>query len=159
MSEVGSFLGVHWKGDLSWNTDADRQILISERQWMALVKCCQAAQEASCGTIPAIPVVSWLVGLAHASQSLASMFPLEQRPPVVRRYTRRHPSRTAEAHKHQIESETDFVPPQSVNSLLNIQTSSSSSVLADGESGDSVAADPRNDATPDPSVKGVRDDA
>ena len=37
--------------------------------------------------------------------------------------------------------------------------SSSSSVVADGESGDSVAADPRNDATPDTSVKGVRDDA
>ncbi|MFT9366522.1 MAG: hypothetical protein ABF572_13345 [Gluconobacter sp.] len=36
---------------------------------------------------------------------------------------------------------------------------SSSSVLSDGESGDSVAADPRNDATPDTSVKGVRDDA
>ncbi|MBS1091022.1 hypothetical protein JK208_05305 [Gluconobacter sp. Dm-74] len=36
--------------------------------------------------------------------------------------------------------------------------SSSSSVLADGESGDSVAADPRNDATPDTSEKGVRDD-
>lgn len=36
--------------------------------------------------------------------------------------------------------------------------SGSSSVLADGESGDSVAADPRNDATPDTSEKGVRDD-
>lgn len=36
---------------------------------------------------------------------------------------------------------------------------SSSSVVADGESGDSVAADPRNDATPDTSAKGVRDDA
>ncbi|MFT8484276.1 MAG: hypothetical protein ABF689_14935 [Gluconobacter cerinus] len=34
----------------------------------------------------------------------------------------------------------------------------SSSVLADGESGDSVAADPRDDATPDTSAKGVRDD-
>lgn len=36
--------------------------------------------------------------------------------------------------------------------------SSSSSVVADGESGDSVAADPRNDATPDTSAKGVRGD-
>ncbi len=36
--------------------------------------------------------------------------------------------------------------------------SSSSSVLADGESGDSVAADPRNDGTTDTSEKGVRDD-
>ncbi|MBS1054794.1 hypothetical protein [Gluconobacter kondonii] len=36
--------------------------------------------------------------------------------------------------------------------------SSSSSVVADGESGDSVAADPRNDATPYTSLKGVRDD-
>lgn len=35
----------------------------------------------------------------------------------------------------------------------------SSSVVAGGESGDSVAADPRNDATPDTSAKGVQGDA
>lgn len=37
--------------------------------------------------------------------------------------------------------------------------SSSSSVLADGDSGDSVAADPRNNGTPDTSDKGVNGDA
>jgi len=37
--------------------------------------------------------------------------------------------------------------------------SSSSSVLADGDSGDSVAADPRNNGTPDTSEKGVNGDA
>ncbi|MBS1040967.1 hypothetical protein JK203_08905 [Gluconobacter cerinus] len=37
--------------------------------------------------------------------------------------------------------------------------SSSSSVLADGDNGDSVAADPRNNATPDTSVWGVNGDA
>lgn len=36
---------------------------------------------------------------------------------------------------------------------------SSSSVLADGDSGDSVAADPRNNGTPDTSEKGVNGDA
>lgn len=35
----------------------------------------------------------------------------------------------------------------------------SSSVLADGDSGDSVAADPRNNGTPDTSEKGVNGDA
>jgi|GEM_PF-5364070 len=39
------------------------------------------------------------------------------------------------------------------------QFTHNSSSSADGESGDSVAADPCNDATPDTSVKGVRDDA
>ena len=43
--------------------------------------------------------------------------------------------------------------------LTEIETSNSSSVVADGESGDSVVADPRNDATPYTSEKGVRDDA
>lgn len=37
--------------------------------------------------------------------------------------------------------------------------SSSSSVLADGDSGDSVAADPRNNGTPDTFEKGVNGDA
>lgn len=36
--------------------------------------------------------------------------------------------------------------------------SSSSSVLADGDSGDSVAVDPRNNGTPDTSEKGVNSD-
>ncbi|AQS90481.1 hypothetical protein A0U94_05350 [Gluconobacter albidus] len=49
------------------------------------------------------------------------------------------------------------VPDQSLTGQV-FTHDSSSSVLADGESGDSVAADPRNDATPDTSVKGVRDD-
>lgn len=35
----------------------------------------------------------------------------------------------------------------------------SSSILADGDSGDSVAADPRNNGTPDTSEKGVNGDA
>ncbi|OUJ04958.1 hypothetical protein [Gluconobacter sp. DsW_058] len=43
--------------------------------------------------------------------------------------------------------------------LTEIETSSSSSVLADGDSGDSVAADPRNNGTPDTSEKGVNGDA
>ena len=38
-------------------------------------------------------------------------------------------------------------------------SSISSSVLADGDSGDSVAADPRNNGTPDTSEKGVNGDA
>ncbi|MFT9381534.1 hypothetical protein [Gluconobacter sp. P5B12] len=43
--------------------------------------------------------------------------------------------------------------------LIGPQTSNSSSVLADGDSGDSVAADPRNNGTPDTSEKGVNGDA
>ncbi|MFT8953762.1 MAG: hypothetical protein ABF979_16010 [Gluconobacter sp.] len=43
--------------------------------------------------------------------------------------------------------------------LIGSQTSSSSSVLADGDSGDSVAADPRNNGTPDTFEKGVDGDA
>ncbi|WP_408872911.1 hypothetical protein [Gluconobacter roseus] len=49
------------------------------------------------------------------------------------------------------------VPDQSLAGQV-FTHSSSSSVVADGESGDSVAADPRNDATSDTSAKGVRDD-
>lgn len=55
--------------------------------------------------------------------------------------------------------------PHDVRSEVLIQwmsqwsTSSSSSVLADGESGDSVAADPRNDGSADTSWKGVNGDA
>ncbi|MBS1088170.1 hypothetical protein [Gluconobacter wancherniae] len=41
----------------------------------------------------------------------------------------------------------------------NFAHSSSSSVVADGESGDSVAADPRNDDSADTSVKGGSGDA
>lgn len=55
------------------------------------------------------------------------------------------------------ESSSNF-PDQSLTGQV-FTHSSSSSLVADGESGDSVAADPRNDATPDTSVKGVRDDA
>ncbi|MBS1082360.1 hypothetical protein [Gluconobacter kondonii] len=51
---------------------------------------------------------------------------------------------------------TGDVPDQSLAGQVFTHNSSSS---ADGESGDSVAADPRNDATPDTSEKGVRDDA
>ena len=46
-----------------------------------------------------------------------------------------------------------------VSWLAEIETSSSSSVLVDGDSGDSVAADPRNNGTPDTSEKGVNGDA
>ncbi|GBR56442.1 hypothetical protein [Gluconobacter sphaericus] len=53
---------------------------------------------------------------------------------------------------------TGDAPDQSLSGHI-VTHSSSSSVLADGESGDSVAADPRNDATTDTSAKGVRDDA
>lgn len=52
---------------------------------------------------------------------------------------------------------TGDAPDQSLTGHV-VTHSSSSSVLADGESGDSVAADPRDDATPDTSDKGVRDD-
>lgn len=48
---------------------------------------------------------------------------------------------------------------KSTSGFRSVETSGSSSVVADGESGDSVVADPRNDATPDTSEKGVRDDA
>lgn len=51
-----------------------------------------------------------------------------------------------------------FSSDKSTFGLRSVETSGSSSVVADGESGDSVAADPRNDATPDTSDKGVRDD-
>ncbi|GAD09183.1 hypothetical protein GFGA_1d1180 [Gluconobacter frateurii NBRC 103465] len=50
------------------------------------------------------------------------------------------------------------VPDQSLTGQV-FTHSSSSSVVADGDSGDSVAADPRNNGTPDTSEKGVNGDA
>lgn len=160
MLEAMSFLGLSWtKGHpetaiLSFGTKEDDLVGITKRQFWALLQVFEAVVEASPETIAATPLLSWLAGYEVGSQTpkTHSCSNLDQatcsscHPAVAE--TESLSTKLGKGCWRQIGPEYPTTLDETHNSPL----------CCECKSGDSVAADPRNDATPATSAKGVRDD-
>lgn len=109
------FLGVHWCDSLTTNVDEGCHILISGRQWEALVKCCQEAQESLSGSNHATHLPSWLAGFERGSKFSRGSSPDPQSP---------HPRAgsgpsTQDQSLRQMRSESDRPPAQFGGSTLS----------------------------------------
>lgn len=176
MGEFRQYLGIRWTptariSDVE-NLDADRTVQISFRQWVLLLTLIRLGSEGSSEAKSAIDLASVLQGFSWAQLAQDGMSSLGQA--EVGRKTQvetEHPSLAPNERKN--EQKKSHCPGQSQPEFLGHQDRKTDKATVYPftigislspfqeriTSGDSVAADPRNDATPDTSAKGVRDDA
>ncbi|MBS1093857.1 hypothetical protein [Gluconobacter wancherniae] len=159
MSKEMSFLGMSWvKGHpktviLPPGTKEDDLVYITKRQFWAVLQVFEAALEASPETIAATPLLSWLVGFASGSERLETRYSSSLNPekrPLIR-LDEAGRGRPSDQSKIDQMKQSGFAhPSKSVSTLIH---------PLQNDSGDSVAAGPRNDDSADTSVKGGSGDA